>query len=141
MEFIAPMFTSICKTIRYTFHHTQSHTFISGFATYLAMDHDIHFPPGPYWYCALTNGILFSAFLCSTLLILSMTFDRFYSIIRPHKAATFNTVKRAKITIFAVVVFSILYNIISVPMTIGSVFLMAKQWRNHTDRFTIGCPL
>ena len=111
MEFIAPMFTSICKTIRDTFHHTQSHTFISGFATYLAMDHDVHFPPGPYWYCALTNGILFSAFLCSTLLILSMTFDRFFSIIRPHKAATFNTVKRAKITIFAVVVFSILYNI------------------------------
>ena len=75
------------------------------------MDHDIQFPPGPYWYCALTNGILFSAFLCSTVLILSMTFDRFYSVIRPHKAATFNTVKRAKITICAVVVFSIIYNI------------------------------
>ena len=75
------------------------------------MDHDVHFPPGPYWYCALTNTILFSAFLCSTLLILSMTFDRFYSIIKPHKAASFNTVKRAKITICAVIVFSIVYNI------------------------------
>ena len=40
-----------------------------------------------------------------------MTFERFYSIIRPYKAASFNTVKRAKITIMCVVAFSILYNI------------------------------
>ena len=40
-----------------------------------------------------------------------MTFDRFYSIIRPHKAASFNTVKRAKITIASVFVFSIVFNI------------------------------
>ena len=39
-----------------------------------------------------------------------MTFDRFYSIIRPHKAASFNTVKRAKITIACVVIFSVIYN-------------------------------
>ena len=49
--------------------------------------------------------------LCSTLFILSMTFDRFYSIIRPHMAASFNTVKRAKITIVGIIVFSVLYNI------------------------------
>ena len=75
------------------------------------MNYSVPFPPGPYWYCALTNGILFSAFLCGTLLILSMTFDRFYSIIRPHKAASFNTVKRAKITIVCISMFSIFYNI------------------------------
>ena len=40
-----------------------------------------------------------------------MTFDRFYSIIRPHKAASFNTVKRAKITVVCIIIFSILYNI------------------------------
>ena len=40
-----------------------------------------------------------------------MTFDRFYSIIRPHKAASFNTIKRAKITIVSIIVISILYNI------------------------------
>ena len=40
-----------------------------------------------------------------------MTFDRFYSIIVPHKAASFNTVKRAKITVSGIVVFSILSNI------------------------------
>ena len=45
------------------------------------------------------------------MLILSMTFERFYSIIRPHKAASLNTIKRAKITILCIVIFSIAYNI------------------------------
>ena len=40
-----------------------------------------------------------------------MTFERFYSIIRPHKAASFNTVKRAKIIVSFVVVLSIFFNI------------------------------
>ena len=40
-----------------------------------------------------------------------MTFERFYSIIRPHKSALFNTVKRAKIVISAIVVFSAVFNI------------------------------
>ena len=55
--------------------------------------------------------MLFSATLCSTLFILSMTFDRFYSIIRPHKAASFNTIKRAKITIICISIFSLVFNI------------------------------
>ena len=49
--------------------------------------------------------------MCSTLFILAMTFERFYSIIRPHKAASFNTVKRAKITIVGIVLGSIIFNI------------------------------
>ena len=39
-----------------------------------------------------------------------MTLERFYSIIRPHKAASFNTVKKAKITIAFIVIISTLYN-------------------------------
>ena len=65
---------------------------------------------------------LFSAFLCSTLLIVSMTFDRFYSIIRPHKAASFNTVKRAKITIVAMYIFSFLYNVPQPFLVIGETY-------------------
>ena len=68
-------------------------------------------PPGQLWYCHMVNLFNFVCFLCSTLLIPSMTFDRFYSIIRPHKAASFNTVKRAKITVACIVILSILYNI------------------------------
>ena len=40
----------------------------------------------------------------STYFIIFMTFERFYSIIRPHKAASFNTVKRAKIIIVCIVI-------------------------------------
>ena len=40
-----------------------------------------------------------------------MTFDRFYSVINPHKAASFNTVKRAKITIVCILIISIIYNL------------------------------
>ena len=53
----------------------------------------------------------------STLLIVSMTFERFYSIIQPHKAAWFNTVKKAKISIISIVIFSLFYNIPHVFVT------------------------
>ena len=68
-------------------------------------------PPGPFLYCKIWITGTWTSSLCSTLFILSMTFDRFYSIIRPHKAASFNTVKRAKITIVFIVLFSIIFNI------------------------------
>ena len=69
------------------------------------------FPPNQQWFCAIGTSVLWSSTLCSTLFILSMTFDRLYSIIRPHKAASFNTVKRAKITIVCIITFSVLFNI------------------------------
>ena len=68
-------------------------------------------PPNAYWYCAAGNFSLFAAVLCSTFLITSMTFDRFYSILKPHRAAVINTTKRAKITISCIVIFSMLYNV------------------------------
>ena len=40
-----------------------------------------------------------------------MTFERFYSIILPHKAASFNTVKKAKMTIVCIFVIFTLFNI------------------------------
>ena len=40
-----------------------------------------------------------------------MTFERFYIIIRPHKAASFNTVKKARIIITCIVVISALYSV------------------------------
>ena len=57
------------------------------------------------------NTVAFTSFLCSTLLLLSMTFDRFYSVIRPHKAASFNTVKRSKITIVCIFIIGVTYNL------------------------------
>ena len=75
------------------------------------MEHDVEFPPNQYWYCSITVTILSTTMLYSSLLLVAMTFDRFYSIVRPHKAASFNTVKRAKIIIICTGGFSILLNI------------------------------
>ena len=75
------------------------------------MVHRISMPPDHFWHCTLATSIIWTATLCSTMLILNMTFERFYSIIRPHKASSFNTVQRAKITILSVICIGSLYNI------------------------------
>ena len=49
--------------------------------------------------------------LASTLLIIAMTFERCYSIVKLHKSASVNTTQKAKITITCVCIFSSLYNI------------------------------
>ena len=86
--------------------------FLSAFSSYLKSIYKIDIPPNQEWYCRLaTTMFIWTASLGSTSFILSMTFDRFYSIIRPHKAASFNTVKRAKITIVFIVIFSLCFNV------------------------------
>ena len=75
------------------------------------MVHNIDMVPNQTWHCVLCNTLMFTSSMCSTLFILSMTFERFYSTIRPHKAASFNTVKRAKFSIVLIVATSIMYNI------------------------------
>ena len=91
-------------------------------------------PPNQLWYCTIANTTLFATTLWSTLLIIVMTFERFYSIIMPHKAASFNTTKRAKITITCIVIFGTIYNI-------PHVFVSANQGRNciaHTSETVTG---
>ena len=85
------------------------------------MAFDMDMPPNQYWYCSIVMTIMWTSTMCSTLFILNMAFERFYSIIRPHKAASFNTVKRAKISIIIIVVVSTLYNIPQLFMTVDSV--------------------
>ena len=68
-------------------------------------------PPNPYWNCKIANTFMFTSMMWSTLFILSMTFERFYGIVRPHKAASFNTVKKAKITIVSCVLFGFIFNL------------------------------
>ena len=75
------------------------------------MAFDVDMPPDKYWHCALVVTFLSISTMCSTYFIVSMTFERFYSIIRPHKAASFNTIKRAKIIIICITIFSIVYSI------------------------------
>ena len=82
-----------------------------GFLTYLAIERNIPIPPDQDTSCRIGTTVSFTSMLCSSMLIVSMTFDRFYSITQPHKAASFNTKNRAKATIFCIIVGSILYNI------------------------------
>ncbi len=68
-------------------------------------------PPSGHWFCTVINYTVFSSTLCSTLLITSMTFDKFYSILKPLRAESFNTTNRANITISCIVTFSFTFNI------------------------------
>ena len=77
---------------------------------YLSFGPGLIMPMSQYWHCTLVTNMILTAMLSTTLLILSMTFDRFCSIIRPHKAASFNRVKRAKITIVCAVFINIVFN-------------------------------
>ena len=85
--------------------------FPTGFSRYLNNAHGIEMLPDQAKCCTVSATVFWVATLCSTLFIVSMTFERFYSIIRPHKAASFNTVKRARIIIACIVIFSVIYNV------------------------------
>ena len=78
--------------------------------TYLNTVHGVVIPPAGLSDC-VKNVFSFAAPLCSNLFVISMTFDRFYGIIKPHKAASFNTVKRARIMVACIVIFCGVYNI------------------------------
>ena len=82
-----------------------------GIAVYLDEVIGVNMPPNKHWYCCLKMYNYFSSFLCSTYLLIAITFERFYSIIKPHKAASFNTVKRARIIIVFIFMFYFTYSI------------------------------
>ena len=91
-------------------------------------------PPDPETFCSVSITVLSAATDSSTWLILSMTFERFYSIIRPHKAASFNTVKRAKVIIVCIVVISALYSLPLLFMT-GRNGTTCVPYSKGTDHF------
>ena len=78
---------------------------------YLNTVYLMEMPPDQFAFCTITVFVFYSSFICSTYLLIAMTFERFYSIIRPHKAASFNTVKRAKMIIASTYTLGILYSI------------------------------
>ena len=82
-----------------------------GFLRYLNQVFSLDLPPDQHWHCTFAMTGVNMTIMCSTLLVVSMTFERFYSIIRPHKAASFNTVKKARTIITCIVLFSIIYNV------------------------------
>ncbi len=63
------------------------------------------------WYCSADLFAVMAAMMAGTFIILSMTFDRWFSIVYPHKASSFNTLKRAKITLVVILLFSTVFNL------------------------------
>ena len=96
-------------------------------------------PPDPLTFCAVSITVWSVSNNTSTYLIVTMTFERFYSIIRPHKAASFNTVKKAKIVITSIIIIFVLYSLpllfmtspegnLCYPYTKGMGYLAAKMY-------------
>ena len=65
--------------------------------------------PNHRWYCLLHVFLDHSGCLGSNYLLIAMTFERFYSIIKPLKAASVNTVRRARIIIICICLLSLSY--------------------------------
>ena len=104
--------------------------FLSALCRYLNVVLELDMPPNQQWHCNVGMTISVMCQYSSTLFILSMTFGRCYSIIRPHKAASFNTVKRAEITIGCIVFFSISFNSLHFFYTLSTgqdCFVFAKE--------------
>ena len=91
--------------------------FIIGLMEQLNLVNGVDFPSSQFWFGTIITTVQFMAYLCSNLFIVSMTFDRFYSIIKPHRAASFNTTKRAKITVLCIIIFSSVFNVPHLFMT------------------------
>ena len=85
--------------------------FSAAFIHYLNQVPEVAMPLSQFRHCNVVFVFVVFTFLCSTYLIIAMTFERFYSIIRPHKAASFNTVKKARIIIMCIVISSVFYSI------------------------------
>ena len=84
----------------------------SAISNYLNLVHDLDISLGNlYRYCNLVVFVTVSTFLCSAYLLIAITFERFYSIIQPHKAASFNTVKKARTVIISISGGCVIYSI------------------------------
>ena len=83
----------------------------SALASYLHQVGGVEMPPNKLWFCRWFHLALYFGCMCGCHLLVAMTFERFYSIIRPHKAASFNTVEKARKIVACIFVFGFSYSI------------------------------
>ena len=62
-------------------------------------------------HCLWNKYTGFGLSMIGSLIIVAMTFAKFFAIRFPHKSASFNTPRRAKITVIVIVLFSALFNL------------------------------
>ena len=124
--------------------------YISAIPVFLKHTYDVYMPPNQLGYCIMSIFITTFAVLCSTYLLITMTIERLCSIIWPLKAASFNTVKRARIIIVCIFVTCFTYCIpflfitgnrgkICIPNKFASVNVLGEfyYWLTQTFIFII----
>ena len=83
----------------------MSFNFISVLPSYLNQTYNINMPPNQLGYCAIFIYMTTSGVLCSTYILIAMTFERLCCIVWSLKAAALITVKKARIIIVCLFVF------------------------------------
>ena len=91
--------------------HLNNLCLFLAFFRYLNWVHHIELASKQYLHCQISMTSLNSSSTTSTLIILFMTFECFYSIVWPHRAASFSTTRRAKATILCCCTVNIIYSI------------------------------
>ena len=71
----------------------------------------MHMPPNQHWFCSMQVFMFYSSYVCSTYLLITITFERFFSITKPLNAASFNTINKARIIIVFIFMFGFTYSI------------------------------
>ena len=83
----------------------------SALASYLHQVGGVEMPPNQFWFCRWFHLALYFGCMRGCHLLVAMTFESFYSIIQPHKAASFNTVKKARVIVAYIFGFGFSYSI------------------------------
>ena len=84
--------------------------YFTAFVSYLEQVAGVEMPPNQLWFCRMFHLALYFGCMCGCHLLVAMTFERSYNIIRPHKAASFNTVKKARIIVSFIFLYCFLYS-------------------------------
>ena len=79
-------------------------------------------------HCLWNKYTGFGLSMIGSLIIVTMAFAKFFAIRFPHKSASFNTPKRAQMTVIVIVLFSALFNLPHFYIT------LLKRWNMHTLR-------
>ncbi len=103
---------------------------------------------GKSFVCKFVAYIVLTCLQNSTYQVLAMTTDKFIAIKWPHKAATYSTPRRAKITLLCVHMFVIVYNLPHIFLTnkenkifrvylVASVFSSIHSWLSFVVNFIV----
>ena len=96
--------------LTFTVYTVNDDLYFVAFVSYMEQVVGVDMPPNQLWFCRIFHLALYFGCLCGCHLLVAMTFERFYSIVQPHKAASFNTVRKARIIVSFIFMYGFLYS-------------------------------